>query len=193
LSTKTETVLPLPTPPPGKQLRIQYLLLHHDKEGALSVELRRGGSAVEWYFVQGAAPRELRNGDIGYVGLPGLPLTIAFPPVAQPTHAIFEVRAIYEPQASSQKPREKRKGGRRPLEQSNPLQSQVYKRIQEEHQPGQQLVETVKRLRRDANFVEQVKDASLGKLDTKLVRRAPAWFDQRERAAARKNQETDPA
>jgi hypothetical protein len=86
----------------------------------------------------------------------------------------------------------KRSGGKRPLEKSNPLKFQVYQRIQKEHQRGEEYVETVKRLRDDTNFVEQVKDAGLGKLDTKLVRNALAFFDYRNRKA-RKNQETDPA
>jgi hypothetical protein len=83
-------------------------------------------------------------------------------------------------------------GGRRELERCNPLQFQVYKRIQEEHQAGEQYVETVNRLKGDANFVEQVKDAGLKKLDAKLVRKALAFFDSRKRAAARKSQETNP-
>jgi hypothetical protein len=97
------------------------------------------------------------------------------------------------PKGNAATSKRKRIGGKRRLEQSNPLKLQVYHRIQAEHRPGEQHIETVKRLRGDANFVEQIKDAGLGKLDTKLVRRALACFDQRERAAARKNQETDPA
>jgi hypothetical protein len=89
--------------------------------------------------------------------------------------------------------RRKRKGGRRPLEESNPLKFQVYERIQQVHQPGDEYVDTVRRLRADKDFVEQVKAAGLEKLDVALVRKAIALFDQRKRDEASKKQETDPA
>jgi hypothetical protein len=85
-----------------------------------------------------------------------------------------------------------RKGGKRPLEESNPLQFQVYERIQREHQPCDEHIDTVNRLKADRDFAEQVKEAGL-KLDTALVRNALACFAQRKRDQARKNQEIDPA
>jgi hypothetical protein len=88
--------------------------------------------------------------------------------------------------------KKKVKVGKRPLETSNPLKFQVYQRIQQEHQPGNEYLDTVDRLKADKQFAEQVKEAGL-KLDTRLVRAALAFFDQRERAQAGKNQETDPA
>jgi hypothetical protein len=87
----------------------------------------------------------------------------------------------------------KRGGGKPRLEQSNPLAFQVYKRIQQEHQPGEDYVDTVSRLKSDKNFNEQLREAGVGKLDTGLVRRALAFFDSRAREEARKKQETDPA
>jgi hypothetical protein len=86
----------------------------------------------------------------------------------------------------------KRKGGRRPLEQSHPLRFQVYERIRQAHRPGNEYVGTVRRLKNDKDFMEQVEEAG-EKLDTKLVRRALALFGQRPRDQARKQQETDPA
>jgi hypothetical protein len=72
------------------------------------------------------------------------------------------------------------------------LKFQVYERIQKEHRPGAEYADTVGRLKDDKEFTEQVEDAGL-KLDSKLVRKALALFDQRERNEARKKQETDPA
>jgi hypothetical protein len=86
----------------------------------------------------------------------------------------------------------KRRGGRRPLEQTNARQFQVYERIRREHQPGDQYVETAQRLKADKDFTEQVNASGL-KLNIKLVRAALAFFDQRDREQARKNQENGPA
>jgi len=86
----------------------------------------------------------------------------------------------------------KRKTGKRPLEQSNPLKYQVYERIRHTHTPGKAYVETVRHLKDDKGFMEQVQEAG-EKLDTKLVRKALALFWQRPRDQARKQQETDPA
>jgi hypothetical protein len=85
----------------------------------------------------------------------------------------------------------KRRGGRPPLEQSDPLTFQVYQRIKQEHLPGDEYADTIDRLKADHQFTEQVKEAGL-KLNSKLVKAALALFDQRERDEARKKQETDP-
>ncbi len=95
--------------------------------------------------------------------------------------------------ASSDKSTKRRRtGGKPPLEKSNPLQFQVYQRIQQEHQPGAEHVATLGRLKDDKDFIEQVKAAGL-KPNCGLVRKALALFDQRRRDQARKNQETGPA
>jgi hypothetical protein len=70
-------------------------------------------------------------------------------------------------------------GGKPPLEQTHPLQFQVYQRIEREHQPGNDHKDTVDRLKSDRDFTEQVKAAEL-KLSTRLVRKALALFAQRE-------------
>ncbi len=87
----------------------------------------------------------------------------------------------------------KRKGktGKPPMEESNPLKFQVYERIQREHRPGSEHVDTLNRLRADRQFTDQVRDAKL-KLDKGLIRAALAFFDQRKRDQARKIQETGP-
>jgi hypothetical protein len=96
-----------------------------------------------------------------------------------------------QPAARQAKEKKKRRGGgKRPLEKSNPVQFQVYERIQQEHRADEEYTATVNRLKGDKDFTEQVKVAAL-KLDTKLVRRAVAFFDQRKRDQARKKQETD--
>jgi hypothetical protein len=84
----------------------------------------------------------------------------------------------------------KQGGGRRPLEESKPLQFQVYQRILQAHRAGTEHVETWGRLKADKDFIEQVKAAGL-KPGVELVRKALAWDDQRRREQARKNQETD--
>jgi hypothetical protein len=86
------------------------------------------------------------------------------------------------------KAKSKRGGGRQPLEKQNPLKFQVYKRIHREHQPSEEYQDTLDRLKNDKDFVQQVADAKL-KLNSKLVRNALAFFDQRNRNA-RKEQET---
>jgi hypothetical protein len=96
------------------------------------------------------------------------------------------------PRSQVKEGQKKGKGGKPPLEKSSPLKFQVYQRIQQEHQPGNKYLDTVDRLKADRQFAEQVKEASL-KLDSKLVRKALAFFDRRKRAQAGKNQETDPA
>jgi hypothetical protein len=87
--------------------------------------------------------------------------------------------------------KKKGKGGKRPLEQSNLVKFQVYERIQREHHPDEEYVDTVERLRADKDFAEQVRAVRL-KLNTDLVRNALAFFDHRRRAQARNKQETDP-
>jgi hypothetical protein len=82
-----------------------------------------------------------------------------------------------------------RSHGKRPLEQSNPLKLQIYERIRQEHMRDENHLDTVTRLKEDKNFMEQVKEAG-EMVNTKLVRKALAFFDQRDRA--RKQQETDP-
>ncbi len=72
----------------------------------------------------------------------------------------------------------RRRGGRPRLEESSPLKFQIYQRIRQEHQPGKQYVETVKRLKADKQFVEQVTEAGL-KLGTRLVRAALTAFARR--------------
>jgi hypothetical protein len=88
--------------------------------------------------------------------------------------------------------KKKRKGGKPPLEESNLLKLQIYQRIKQEYQAGKRHAEIVERLKTDKDFVEQINDAG-EKLNTKLVRKALAFFDQRNRSLARKNQETDSA
>ena len=88
--------------------------------------------------------------------------------------------------------KQKKKGGRRPLEESNPLKFQIYQRIQQEHSPGEDYLTTVNRLKNDKDFMEQIRQGN-EKLDTKLVRRALSFFDQRKRYPAGKKQETHPA
>jgi hypothetical protein len=85
----------------------------------------------------------------------------------------------------------KRRRGKPPLEQTHPLRFQVYQRIEREHQPGDDYKDTVDRLKGDKDFTDQVKDAEF-RLNTKLVRKALALFDQRQREA-RKKKETDSA
>jgi hypothetical protein len=91
------------------------------------------------------------------------------------------------------------RGGRKPLEQSkrksDQLRFQVYERIAREHQPAAEYVKTLQQLKGmdgSKDFEVQVKAAGL-ELNTKLVRNALAFFDQRKRDAARRNQETDAA
>ena len=81
----------------------------------------------------------------------------------------------------------KGRGGKRPLEKSNPLKLQVYQRIQQEHRQNEEYVEIVMRLKGDKDFDQQIKDAGLKKLDTKLVRTALAFFDQQKRAEAQES------
>jgi hypothetical protein len=88
--------------------------------------------------------------------------------------------------------KKKRHGGRPALEVSDPHKFQVYERIRGAHEPNTQHRDTVDRLKADRQFAEQVREAGL-KLNTKLVRVALAYFDQRARSEARKKQETDPA
>jgi hypothetical protein len=97
--------------------------------------------------------------------------------------------AARDDRAATGKP--KRKGGRRPLEQTRPLKMQIYQRIQREHVAGDDYVNTVVRLEADKDFMEQVSEAN-EKLDTKLVRRALAFYDQRKRDRGGKKQETHP-
>jgi hypothetical protein len=85
--------------------------------------------------------------------------------------------------------KKKRQGGRRPLEQSDPLKLHIYQPIQQEHQLAEDYVGTVERLKGDKDFVEQLQQAHQ-KLNTKLVRVAIAFFGQRKREQARKQQET---
>jgi hypothetical protein len=86
----------------------------------------------------------------------------------------------------------KSKGGKQPLEKSNPMKLQVYERIRREHRPGEQHADMVERLKADKDFADQAKATGL-KLNTNLVRNALAFFDHRKRNHARKNQETDSA
>src|SRR5262249_17483836 len=86
----------------------------------------------------------------------------------------------------------KRRGGKRPLEISDPVKVQVYDRIKPEHRKGQAYVDAVARLKGDKDFVEQVERAGL-KLNTTLVKKALALFDSRKRDEERKKQETGPA
>jgi hypothetical protein len=84
-----------------------------------------------------------------------------------------------------------KQAGKPPLEESAPLQFQVYKRIQEEHRPATHYRDTVDRLKTDKQFAEQVSEAGL-KLNTALVRRALAFFNtKRKRNQARNKQQTD--
>jgi hypothetical protein len=85
----------------------------------------------------------------------------------------------------------RRGGGKRRLEQSNPLKFQIYDRIRQAHEPNADYGNTVDRLKADRQLVEQVSEAGL-KLNTRLVRNALAFFDQRERDEARKKQQADP-
>jgi hypothetical protein len=85
--------------------------------------------------------------------------------------------------------KQKRKGGRRPLEQSNPLKAQIYQRVQRAHVPGDDYLKTVSQLQADRDFIDQISEANM-RLDTKLVRKALAFFDQRKRHPADKKQET---
>ncbi len=89
-------------------------------------------------------------------------------------------------------PRRKKRGGRPPLKESDGLYK-VYERIRQVHQPGGAYADTVARLKGDKDFLEQLKEAALQKPDSKLVRRALAFFSQAHRAEARKKQETDSA
>jgi hypothetical protein len=88
--------------------------------------------------------------------------------------------------------RKGRRGGKRPLEESDPVRLQVYERIRREHRRGEEYVDAVGRLRANKDFAEQVQAAGLT-LNTHLVRTALAFFDQRRRAQARNKQETGPA
>jgi hypothetical protein len=72
------------------------------------------------------------------------------------------------------------KGGKPPLEDSNPLQKQIYERIKRERRPREPYTKTVDRLKTDRDFVEQVREAGL-RLDGKLIRNAVAFFDRRAR------------
>ncbi len=86
----------------------------------------------------------------------------------------------------------KRGGGTRPpLEKSNPLQFQVYQRIRQAHGKGEKYLNTIERLKSDKQFLEQVHEAKL-KLNCKLVRKALAFIDQRERRRTN-NQQVPPA
>jgi hypothetical protein len=82
----------------------------------------------------------------------------------------------------------KKAGGRQRLEEKNPLAFQVYERIRKEHQPREQYTQTLDRLKVDRDFLEQVQDAGLGRLDTRLVRRALACLDQRKYDTRKKQQ-----
>jgi hypothetical protein len=85
------------------------------------------------------------------------------------------------------------RGGKPPLEVTAPLKYQVYQRIRQAHRPGKQYADIVNELKADKDFVEQVQSAGLGKLNTKVVKNALAFFDQRKREQGSKKQETDPA
>ena len=83
-------------------------------------------------------------------------------------------------------------GGRKQLEESNPMKLQVYQRIQKEHDADKRSKTILARLRSDKDFKEQVNSAGL-KLTKNLIRSAIAFFAERRRQEVRKNQETDPA
>ena len=84
------------------------------------------------------------------------------------------------------------RGGKPPLEKSNRLKFQVYERIHREHQPGE-YIEVVKRLKDDKDFMQQVADAGLKKLDTLLVKNALTCIKaKRMPSQARNKQQTDP-
>ena len=85
------------------------------------------------------------------------------------------------------------RGGKPPLEKSNRLKFQVYERIHREHQPGAEYIEVVKRLKDDKDFMQQVADAGLKKLDTLLVKNALTCIKaKRMPSQARNKQQTDP-
>jgi hypothetical protein len=85
----------------------------------------------------------------------------------------------------------KKRGGKPSLKESDAL-FKLYERIRQVHRPGKRYSDAVDRLKAEKDFLELVKEAGV-KLDTKLVRRAIAFFDQRQKAEARKKQETAPA
>ncbi len=80
------------------------------------------------------------------------------------------------------------RGGKPSLEKKAPLTLQVYQRIQQEHRPSTQYSDAVARLKNDKQFVEQVAEAKL-KLDTKLVRKALAYFDTRQKREQASNKQ----
>lgn len=81
-----------------------------------------------------------------------------------------------------------RRPGPKTLKEKKPLKYQVYERIQREHQAGEQSHDTIERLKRDRQFLEQVQEAKL-RLNPKLVRNALAYFDTQSR---RNNQRIPP-
>jgi hypothetical protein len=78
----------------------------------------------------------------------------------------------------------KRKGGRPPLEKSNPRKSSIYSRIQREHAAGVRRKDIVTLLKDDKDFMDAVKEARLT-FSLKLVKNALAYY-----LSQRKKQET---
>jgi hypothetical protein len=84
--------------------------------------------------------------------------------------------------------RKARRRGAKTLKEKAPIKYQVYERIQREHQAGEQSHDTIERLKRDRQFLEQVQEAKLS-LNPKLVRNALAYFATQSR---RNNQQIPP-
>lgn len=79
-----------------------------------------------------------------------------------------------------------RRGGRRPLETSNPLKASVYAFIRNERRPGERYTDLANRLKHDKDFVDMAKSAGVTKINYTLVRNAIEHASQRERAARKK-------
>jgi hypothetical protein len=87
------------------------------------------------------------------------------------------------------KPERKHAGGKRPLNESDPGEWELYMRICREHKPGEQHVETLRRMKEDKHFCDQATARGV-KLNPTLVRNAIALLAQRRYRRARNKQQT---
>jgi hypothetical protein len=177
--------IPSPSPEYQQAIRFWVLCQTRDRDAALAHikymedNLSRSAKGAVWQAISDLS-RRFSEWTEGHGPLLGVPTQKPPPPKETPKET--------PPGDDRKLGKKKRKGGRKPLEQSNPLKFQVYQRIQREHKPGEDYADVVTRLKMDKNFMEQVQQARL-KLTRSLWRAALAFFQQ----PARKKQETDPA
>lgn len=106
-----------------------------------------------------------------------------------------------DPSANSgTKAEPKRRGGRRRLEQSNPLKTSAYEYIRRARWPDEPYTDLANRLKHDEDFMDMARGAGVTRITYKTIRNAIEHEKQRHRDSAkkeerdsRKKQETHPA